>query len=148
MRTFGIVFLVVALAACTQAGQPTDASDSSPETGRAKLSYESLVSTLRQKGLQVEALGPIDQSFFTPGARVIRIGETGEAQVYEYANAQAAETEARRVNADGSIGTSMPMWIAPPHFFRKENLIVLYLGADEKTLTALREMFGARFAGQ
>lgn len=144
-RFIGIVFLIVALAACTQAGQPTDAS---PETGRVRLSYESLVSTLRQKGLRVEPLGPIDQSFFTPAARVIRIGETGEAQVYEYANVQAAESDARRVNADGSIGSSMPMWIAPPHFFRKENLLVLYLGTDEKTLSALREMLGAQFAGQ
>lgn len=148
MRTFDVVFLLLTVAACTQAGKPADASASPTAIERESLSYESVVSTLRGKGLRVEPLGPVDQPFFTPAARVINIGSAGEAQVYEYETAQAAASEAKRVNPDGSIGTSMPMWIAPPHFFRKEKLIVLYLGTDGKTLDTLREVLGAQFAGR
>lgn len=42
----------------------------------------------------------------------------------------------------------MPRWIAPPHFFRRRNLIVLYLGSDETTLLKLRGMLGDEFVGQ
>ena len=39
-------------------------------------------------------------------------------------------------------------WIAPPHFFRKERVIVLYLGTDAKVLAVLTELLGAQFAGR
>lgn len=75
--------------------------------------YASLVEHLQDVGLLIEPAGEVQQPFFTPRARVIRVGDTGEAQVYEYASEQQAAAEASRVNPDGSIGTSMPMWIAP-----------------------------------
>jgi len=109
--------------------------------------YRSLVSHLRKSGLPVDAVGDVEQAFFTPKAKVIRIGDSGEAQVYEYASEEQAAAEAAKVNANGSIGTSMPRWIAPPHFFRKRSLIVLYLGSDDYTLLALRGALGNQFAG-
>ena len=109
--------------------------------------YDSLVAHLRESGLRVVPAGEVRQPFFTPTAKVIRIGDSGEAQIYEFATEEKAAAEAARVNADGSIGTSMPMWIAPPHFFRKRSVIVLYLGSDENTLLTLRGLLGSQFAG-
>lgn len=114
----------------------------------ARMSYQSLVEHLRSSGLKVESAGEIEQPFFTPKARVIRIGTTGEAQVYEYATEEQATSDAAKVKPDGSIGTSMPRWIAPPHFFRRGTLLVLYLGSDESTLQSLRSFLGNEFAGQ
>ena len=111
----------------------------------AGMSYQSLVDHLRSSGLKVESAGEIEQPFFTPKARVIRIGTTGEAQVYEYASEQAAEADAAKVKPDGSIGGSMPHWIASPHFFRRGTLLVLYLGSDENTLANLRSFLGNEF---
>lgn len=105
--------------------------------------YKSLVAHLRSTGLTVEAAGEIEQPFFSPKAKVVRIGATGEAQIYDYASEEKAAAEAKLVNSDGSIGTSMPHWFAPPHFFRKGSLIVLYLGSDERTLSTLRETLGS-----
>jgi hypothetical protein len=119
-----------------------------PSGGSAGMSYESLVEHLRSAGLEVESAGEIEQPFFTPKARVIRIGTTGEAQVYEYATEDHAAADAAKVKLDGSIGGSMPHWIAPPHFFRRRNLIVLYLGSDENTLLSLRGLLGNEFAAQ
>ena len=112
----------------------------------AGMSYQSLVDHLRSSGLKVESAGEIEQPFFTPKARVIRIGTTGEAQVYEYPSEQAAEADEAKVKSDGSIGGSMPHWIAPPHFFRRGTLLVLYLGSDENTLASLRSFLGNEFA--
>lgn len=134
------LFPLLFAAACAPARQ-------APAAGGPVTSYESLVERLRADGLQVEPAGVIEQPFFTPKARVIRIGAAGEAQVYEYPSEEKAAAEAARVQPDGSIGGSMPLWIAPPHFFRQRNLLVLYLGTDGQTLRTLRRLLGNEFAG-
>ena len=138
------IFVLLTAETCAPARTTQETSGDSS----AGMSYQSLVDHLRSSGLKVESAGEIEQPFFSPKARVIRIGTTGEAQVYEYASEQAAEADAAKVNSDGSIGGSMPHWIAPPHFFRRRNLIVLYLGTDENTLLQLRGFLGTEFAGQ
>lgn len=137
-RSIRLLPLALLLAACS-------AAVPAPESRRAT-DYDSLVAHLRGAGLRVEDGGRIEQPFFTPPARVIRVGESGEAQIYEYASESAAADDAARVNRDGSIGTSMPMWIAPPHFFRSGSLLVIYLGSDETTLAVLRSALGTPFA--
>ena len=138
------IFILLTAETCAPArtAQKTS-SDSS-----AGMSYQSLVEHLRSSGLNVESAGEIEQPFFTPKARIIRIGTTGEAQVYEYATEEQATADAAEVKPDGSIGTSMPRWIAPPHFFRRGTLLVLYFGSDETTLRTLRGFLGNEFAGQ
>lgn len=135
------IFILLTAEACAPA-------QTGHQTASGSMTYGNLVQHLRSSGLRVESLGEVEQPFFTPKARVIRIGTAGEAQVYEYATEEQAAAEAAKVNADGSIGGSMPMWIAPPHFFRRRNLIVLYLGSDENTLLNLRGLLGTEFAGQ
>lgn len=136
--------LLFYFAACAANG--TDRVTAPPASIETGLDYSSLVARLREGGLRVEPAGEIQQSFFTPRARVIRINDE-EAQVYEYAGEQSAASEASRVSPNGSIGGSMPMWIAPPHFFRKGRVIVLYLGSDSDTLGKVREVLGPELAG-
>ena len=136
------IFILLTAETCAPARSTQETSGDSS----AGMSYQSLVDHLRSSGLKVESAGEIEQPFFTPKARVIRIGTTGEAQVYEYPSEQAAEADAAKVKPDGSIGGSMPHWIAPPHFFRRSNLLVLYLGSDENTLASLRSFLGNEFA--
>ncbi len=144
-RIVTVTLLLIMWIGCT-AVQPRGAATSDAKPGVVH-DYESLVAHLRKSGLRIEAVGDVEQPFFTPKAKVIRIGDSGEAQVYEYASEEQAAAEAARVNSNGSIGTSMPRWIAPPHFFRKRSLIVLYLGSDDDTLLALRGALGNQLAG-
>lgn len=136
------VFILLTAQTCAPTGAPQETSAGSA----GAVTYASLVEHLRKAGLTVEPAGEIEQPFFTPTARVIRIGTTGEAQVYEYATEGGAAADAAKVSADGSIGGTMPMWIAPPHFFRRQNLLVLYLGRDEASLASLRGFLGNEFA--
>lgn len=142
-RSLCSLMVLLTVAACAPARMAQG-----ERSGGAVTSYAFLVEHLRASGIAVEAAGNVTQPFFTPPARVIRLGTRGEAQVYEYSTEEQAAAEAARVKPDGSVGTSMPMWIAPPHFFRARNLIVLYLGSDDKTLLNLRGVLGAEFAGQ
>lgn len=137
------IFVLLTAETCAPARTTQETSGDS-----TRMTYQSVVDHLRSSGLRVESLGEVEQPFFTPKARVIRIGTTGEAQVYEYATEEQAAADAAKVNADGSIGGSMPMWVAPPHFFRRRNLLVLYLGSDENTLLQLRALLGNEFAGR
>ncbi len=89
----------------------------------------------------------VSQPFFSVAGRIININ--GEAsQVFEYASPSSADADAKRVSADGTtIGTSKPTWMAPPHFFRSGQLIVLYVGANQAIVDLLRATLGNQFAG-
>lgn len=116
-------------------------------TGRA-LNVNHLVQALRATGATVQVEGPIEQPFFAVPAQVIIVAGEG-VQVFEYPHAKAADAQAATVSRDGSqVGTSKPFWIGPPHFFKKANLLVLYLGEDERVLKLLQTVLGQQFAGR
>ncbi len=70
-------------------------------------------------------------------------------QVFEYATADEADAEAALVSPDGSsIGTTMASWVAPPHFYKAEKLIVLYVGESEAIIDILESVLGPQFAGR
>lgn len=145
-RLFPALFLFASLGcAAAPDGTPAEPPESS---SRTVSSASSLADALRSAGLTVKEAGAVQQSFFGVPARVLVV-DGNDLQVYELASAAAAEKAAADVSPDGgSIGTSMISWIAPPHFFRKEQLIVNYLGTSEKTLSVLRTLLGAQFAGR
>ncbi|MFN2481167.1 MAG: hypothetical protein ABR554_06855 [Pyrinomonadaceae bacterium] len=111
--------------------------------------FKSLVARLRAGGARVEATDDLtEQPFFTGVGRTLLIGGGG-VQTFEYRDAAAAETEARRISPDGSgTETSKIAWIAPPHFFRSGRIIVLYFGDDVKIVRVLTDALGKQFAGR
>ena len=71
-----------------------------------------------------------------------------EAIVDQAASAlQAAEADAAQIGPDGNPRTTMVTWIAPPHFFRADRLIVLYIGDDPTVVDLLTALLGPPFAG-
>lgn len=107
---------------------------------------EALTAALVRQGFVVHAADTIQQPFFSVAARVFTV-DGRDLQVYEYASGAAAAAEAAKIHPGGMIGTSSPMWIAPPHFFHRDRLIVIYLGADPKAISALTEILGPELAG-
>lgn len=77
--------------------------------------------------------------------------------VFVYEDADAAQADAACVSADGSgydqestDGTGYNVrtsWADAPHFYRKDNVILRYIGSDADVLTALEAVCGAQFAG-
>ena len=110
--------------------------------------YISLVDNLRGAGANVDPVGEVTQSFFSVNGFVIKINGA-DVQVFEYVDATTAETEAQLVSSDGSsVGTSMIGWVAPPHFYKKERLIVIYVGDDVDVINILVDVVGTQFAGR
>ena len=149
-RYFLLVPFLVAVglfaAYAPQAGEippiPSAIVHGDPTEGQA-----SLMNRLGDAGAQVELGDPVGQDFFTVKGRIIKVNGM-DVQVFEYASLEAMEVDAAQVSADGySVGTSMISWMATPHFFKSDTMIVLYVG-DDVTMTALLEsVLGAQFAG-
>ena len=96
---------------------------------------------------------PAADIFSVPG-ELIHIGNE-EIQVYVYDTVQAASADANRVSPTGSeIGAgaeggsvSTVDWVSTPHFYQFGNLLVLYVGEDETTISLLESVMDAPFAG-
>lgn len=118
------------------------------ESNDGKMSgYMTLVENLRAVGAAVETRGEIRQPFFSiAGQRIEVNGE--DVQVFEYVDVATAEVEALTVAPDGSyVSTTMLTWIATPHFFKADSLIVIYVGDDARVIKALEDLLRPQFAG-
>jgi len=70
-------------------------------------------------------------------------------QVFEYPTAAQMEAQAAQISPSGAaVGTSQIHWIAPPHFFKRGSVLVLYVGDDDRVIEALEAALGGQFAGQ
>jgi hypothetical protein len=140
MQRIVIAVAALLLSAC--------ASKSPPAGGEAPFGFEALAAALRARGAQVLPGEAVEQPFFSVAGRFLAVnGE--DVQVFEYADAEAARAEAATVSPDGgTIGTAKPFWAAPPHFYRRDRVIVLYTGDAGRVRTPLEAVMGPQFAGR
>lgn len=107
-----------------------------------------LMAALQAAGLTVETGESVTQPFFTVPGQTIKINGQ-DVQVFAYDTAQAMEAEASKIAPDAStIGTNMPSWMSDPHFYKLGNMLVLYVGQDQKILDILSGVLGQQFAGR
>jgi hypothetical protein len=113
----------------------------------------SLIDALR-KSLTVDISGTVAQPFLHPhsGTTVRLSGATlaapTDVQLFEYASAADAQADAHQIRADGSgTATTIVDWVAPPHFFLKGRVLVIYVGNDAAVVSLLRGLLGPQFAG-
>ncbi len=141
-RYFVILIVVLGLiaSACSTGGEDNASGGLS--------TVNDLIAALDAQGLSVSRGDQFEQPFFSVPAMSLNPAEVG-IQVFEYADEASAQEDAALVAADGSsVGTSMPFWVADPHFFQSGKLIALYLGSDESVLSALEAVMGSQFAGR
>jgi hypothetical protein len=110
--------------------------------------YASLIKSLRALGAGATAAGEVEQPFFSVTGKMIKVhGE--DVQIFAYVNVAVAEAEAAPISRDGmAVGTRKIFWVGPPHFFKREKLLVLYVGDNAKVLKTLEAVLGQQFAGQ
>ena len=112
------------------------------------IDYQGLMGSLRAAGAGAEPAGDVDQPFLSVTGRMIKVhGE--DVQVFQYANAAAAQAETAPISRDGTaVGTRKIHWVGSPHFYRKGRLVVLYVGDTDKVRRALAAALGPQFAGK
>ena len=135
------------------AASPSAATPGAPAT-TSPGDAAGLLAALEERGLRIETDEPVQEAFFN-AEQVRRLVVSGgslsgpaELQVFEYADPATRAEDASQVTPDGNLQTVMIEWIAPPHFFCGERLIVIYLGDDPAAIGLLTELFGPQFAGR
>jgi len=140
-----VVGLAIAAASCDRAN---------PAGPSTLTSTSALVSALRDQGA-VASLGetiPNALPCVSVSARVVRVN-SGSANVFEYASAAAADRDAAKISTDGSSVSgdgcaSQVSWIGPPHFYKRDRLMVVYAGIAADVLGPLETVLGKPFAGR
>ena len=102
-----------------------------------------LLSALEHRGLPPTLLDAsrVPMLSDAPG-QGYRLGE-GWLNIHVYPDVAAAEAAAARLPAD--MANSLIDWVAPPHLFGCDRLIVMYFGVDANALQALTELCGPPF---
>ena len=155
-RLLSLSVLLVVLAACGTAPSgltdtaPSASPSASPSAGQHPApvtDMNSLIAALWDNGLTVETAGTVSQPFFDVEGTQLRV-EGAEVQVFEFADAEAANAAVAMLGPDGNPPTMMITWVAPPHFYHTGRLVVLYVGDDAAMTQALTDVLGPQVAGR
>ncbi len=117
--------------------------------------FNNFVNDLRGQGVIVEVVSepPTDFRWFPVPPRDILVNSQ-TITVFEFQDSQQALKAALAVSPRGDQIAPLPgtqgkflEWIAPPHWYRKGQLIVLYQADDASVKRALQNLLGQQFAG-
>lgn len=109
---------------------------------------QALVAALQGRGLAVSTGATVEQPFFPmPGRTLLVDGE--DVQVFEFGSVDAAQSAAGAIVPDGGgTATVSILWVGPPHFYRRDLVIALYVGSHSPVTTGLAAIMGPQFAGR
>jgi len=117
------------------------------------LNYENFLTLLENNGFAIGDELPEENDWFSVIGKIVVI-DGAPFYVYEYASNSAMEKDSKYVGSSGysinntDAGCSAEIdWVSTPHWFKKDVLIVLYVGEDERIIDFLKETFGNVFAG-
>jgi hypothetical protein len=158
----GLALLAVASTACAcGASFPLQAGGSPPQShGGPVRDHVSFVDALRAAGYAVAIVGKVQQPFLRVPGTVLQLSGPdlrgpAELQSYNYDERDigtdglaAARADADQIQPDGQPRGARVTWTGPPHFFRSERVLVLYVGDDPAVLRLLTTLLGPQFAGQ
>ncbi len=101
--------------------------------------------TTGQSSSSAQSSAPADKFTVAPQSTKVS-GE--DVFVFTYENVRLARLDAAKLSKDGKTigGTAVP-WKGTPRFYRKENVMALYAGANPKVITILDAQYGPAFAG-
>lgn len=115
--------------------------------------YNDLVTNLKDKGFNVTEKD-VEKNILQGQRKWLTINEdeNENISVYLYENNETMEKDAACIDEDGSgynnkKNSTEIEWASFPHFFKKDNIIVLYVGENPEIIKALKEILGVQFAG-
>ena len=113
-------------------------------------SIEQFTEQLKAKNYKFE-VKEVDKDFLA-GNRKRIVFDNEAIDVYLYNNNSEMEEDSERIDSHGSSYTNGSKivkvnWISFPHFYKKDNIIIQYIGEDDNIISDLKDIFGEQFAG-
>lgn len=120
--------------------------DRNPVGPTSSATLDRFVQALRQQGVSVslaDQISPDINRFFSVPAQQVRVNDA-QVNAFLYQNAEAATTEAALISQDGQPSpTTRVTWVSTPRFYRRDSLIVLYVGCAGDIVQALQATVGS-----
>ena len=138
-----LVFTVLALTACT---------DKKDDATVGQLGdYDAFLASLTETGFRYNEDKPDTDSFLSVTRKPIWIGDE-IISIYEYESSAAMEADAAGIDNSGFSISSQGKhtnvsWVSNPYFFKKDTLIINYVGENDDIIRFLSSKFGTPFAG-
>lgn len=113
--------------------------------------YNDLITNLEKMNFNVIA-EDAEKSILQGQRKWLTINKNENISVYLYESSKRMEEDASYIHEGGTSynnGKSAAeiSWISYPHFFKNDNIIVLYVGEDLEIINALKELVSLQFAG-
>lgn len=113
--------------------------------------YAPLLEELEALGFEVSFGSTFFHPFLSAQGRTVTLNNE-RLQTFLYPDPEAAQAEAQRFSQDGAwIDRSGELvsinWIATPHLFLVDSMLIIYVGENDELLAALSEAFDEPFAG-
>lgn len=114
-------------------------------------SYVNFVAELESSGFKIKQ-EDVDKDILAGQRKWLTVDDNENISVYIYKNNKRMVKDASHVSPDGfSYKTGFKnvsiSWISNPHFFKRDNIIVLYVGEDKDIINHLENLLGKQFAG-
>ncbi len=149
---FALILLLTACAGDKQNDETNDGSFSDTEYKIEVSSYEEFIEALKRGGFEYAVgEGKDTEGFFSVERQYVLIGDD-IISIYEYETNEAMEADAACVD-EGGCSINVPgrsvciSWVSLPHFYKKDNIIVNYVGENRLILDFLEANYGKEFAG-
>lgn len=117
----------------------------------SETAYNDFITKLEEMDFTVVS-EDVDEDILQGERKWLTINETENISVYFYENNAQMEKDASYIDAGGTSYNNGKdaveiSWVSFPHFYKTENIIVLYVGEDTELVHALEENIGNQFAG-
>ncbi|HBN29222.1 MAG TPA: hypothetical protein DD421_09380 [Clostridiaceae bacterium] len=114
--------------------------------------YEELVRNLENMSYTIEA-EDVEESILLGERKWLTLNGSDNISVYLYENSNRMEKDSSYLSNDGfsynNVKESIDIeWVSYPHFFKSENMIILYVGENSEIVHVLKELVGSQFAGE
>lgn len=150
-----IIFVVLMLMGCGTTKKANESVTSKADVVSKEYILDQMKEIFEQSG-NTFSFKEVDKSILD-GERVnITLNDQENMQLFIYESSDKASEDAKRISADGFSYTKIEGdngitsnvdWIDAPHFYKTNNIILLYLGNDETILNRLSDSFGEQIAG-
>ncbi len=134
----------VLLSGCDASQAPTRSH------GEGEFDHVRFVDTLRARGYNVKIGDPVSQPFLSVQGIQLKLTGKGipatELQSFNYDSVRTAQADARKLESGDSYQTMKIQWRAPPHFYAKDRVIVLYVGDNANVEALLADLLGPSIA--
>jgi len=114
--------------------------------------YNELIRNLETMGYTVE-VEDVEKSILSGERKWLTLNGSENISVYLYKNRDKMEKDASYLSDDGysyndGKKSIIIEWVSYPHFFKSENMIVLYVGENSEIVNVLEKLVGPQFAGK